>query len=138
MLAGASIVSGPLSYSRAALVVSLAAIGSGEVELAREVQRLSDQIEELREEERSEPRAQRTPPPAPSSTGYTLSVRTPVDATKFVMRDGSHVVAQNYAISGETVWIFDEHKARKIAIAQLDRAATDQINSANGVDLKLP
>jgi len=55
-----------------------------------------------------------------------------------VMRDGSHVVAENYALTGQTLWIFDEHKARKISMSDIDREATEKFNAANGVEIRLP
>jgi hypothetical protein len=108
---------------------------SSQVELAREVQQLSDQIEELRYEEGR--RAEQRTTPVPSSS-TSLTAHTPAIATTFVMRDGSHVVAQNYALTGQTLWIFDEHKARKIALSDIDREATEKFNAANGIDIRLP
>ena len=108
---------------------------SGQVELAREVQQLSDQIEALRYEEGR--RAQQKTTPVPSSS-TSLSARTPAIATTFVMRDGRAVVAENYALTGQTLWIFDEHKARKIALSDIDREATEKFNAANGIEIRLP
>ena len=104
---------------------------ANEIELARAVQRLSDEIEELRNEQRRGASPERTTP-VPSS-----SESMPARAT-FVLRDGHHLTAQNYAIAGQALWIIDEHQARKIDLADVDRSATEQLNAANGVDLKLP
>jgi hypothetical protein len=92
---------------------------------------LSDEIEDLRNEQRRGASPERATP-APSS-----SQSVPAPAT-FVLRDGNHLTAQNYAIAGQSLWIMDEHRARKIDLADVDRSATEQLNAANGVDLKLP
>ena len=109
---------------------------SSQVELAREVQQLSDQIEELRYEEGR--RAEQRQAPPPSSSGTSMSARSPAIATTFVLQDGSHVPAENYALTGQTLWIFNEHKARKIAVSDIDREATEKFNAANGIYIRLP
>jgi hypothetical protein len=123
-------------YTSAAPQQAVSSDTSGQVELAREVQQLSDQIEELRYEEGRRAERQTTPPP--SSSGTSLSARTPAIATTFVLRDGSHVVAENYALTGQTLWIFDEHKARKIPMSDIDREATEKFNADNGIVIRLP
>lgn len=106
------------------------------IELAREVQRLSDEVEDLRYEERRNSEPAR-PTPAPSRSGASLSAQTPAGSTTFVMRDGRHIVAQNYAIAGQTLWVVDEHRSRKFSLADIDRDATEKLNAENGIDLKL-
>src|SRR5215472_3314748 len=90
----------PSDYTSAQPQQAVSSDNSNQVELAREVQQLSDQIEELRYEEGRRAEQQKAPPP--SSSGISMSARTPAIATTFVMRDGSHVVAQNYALTGQT------------------------------------
>ena len=126
----------PSDYTSAQPQQAVSSDNSNQVELAREVQQLSDQIEELRYEEGRRAEQQKAPPP--SSSGTSMSARTPAIATTFVMRDGSHVVAQNYALTGQTLWIFDEHKARKIPLSDVDREATEKFNAANGIEIRLP
>ncbi|HSM85653.1 MAG TPA: hypothetical protein VLT16_05855 [Candidatus Limnocylindrales bacterium] len=103
-----------------------------EAQLTAEVQRLSDEIQDLREDQ--ERRAQAPPPPPP---GTSLSAVPPVPAV-FVFRDGRRISAQNYAITGQTLWILNEHTAKRYPVADLDRAATDQANAGAGIDLRLP
>ena len=45
---------------------------------------------------------------------------------------------QNYAVVGPTLWIFDEMRARKVAVAELDIPATAQLNDERGVEFRLP
>jgi hypothetical protein len=101
------------------------------VELATQVQHLSDEIEDLRNEERRESR------PAANSGG-SISAREPAATTTFVFRDGRRISTQNYALAGQTLWIFTEHTAHKYSLTELDAAATEQANAANGVDFHLP
>jgi hypothetical protein len=103
---------------------------SGNVQLAVEMQRLSDEVEDLRNETRQAAAAR---PP-----GGSWSVQEPGAAATFVFRDGRHITSPNYAIAGQTLWIFSEHTAHKYSLADLDRGATDQVNAANGVELRLP
>jgi hypothetical protein len=56
----------------------------------------------------------------------------------FVFRDGRRVSAKNYAIAGQTLWVLDEHNARKYQVSDLDRDATEQANAPNGIELRLP
>jgi hypothetical protein len=105
------------------------------VQLAAEVQRLTDEVEDLRSEESrrfSQDRA------AAANSGASMSAKEPGAATVFVFRDGHRISAQSYAIAGPTLWIFNEHTARNYQIADLDAAATDQANAANGVEFHVP
>jgi hypothetical protein len=44
----------------------------------------------------------------------------------------------NYAIVGDTLFDFSGDRAHKIAITDLDLAATQKANDAAGVEFKLP
>ena len=101
------------------------------MQLAMEVQRLSDEIEELREQERHEA----APRPQPQGS---LSAQPPAESTAFVFRDGHRISTQNYAIVGDTLWVLGGHTAKKVSLANLDKAATEQANAANGIELNLP
>lgn len=114
-------------------VAAEAPTSGADIELAREVQRLSDEIEDLREEQ-----SRAREPRQPLTPGSSLSAMPPAVATTFVFRDGRRVTAQNYAIAGETLWIVNENVAKKHSLADLDRAATEQVNAANGVEVHLP
>lgn len=107
----------------------------GNAQLAVEVQRLSDEISDLRGEQAMQrmqaARQQQVP-------GTSMSVVNPAVSTTFVFHDGRRVTAQNYAITGQTLWILNEHTSKKFSLSDVDRAATEQVNSANGVDLHLP
>jgi hypothetical protein len=106
-----------------------------DVQLSADVQRLSDEVEDLRSEARSKRYAEDR---AAAGSGTSLSAKDPAVATVFIFRDGHRISAQSYAITGETLWIFDEHAARKYLLADLDAPATEKANSANGVELHVP
>jgi len=96
-------------------------------ELAVEVERLSDEVAGLREENR---RA--------AAANNSITVTEPVATVSFIFRNGQKVSAKNYAIAGDTLWVLDEHAARKFALSDLDIPATQQTNAANGVEIHFP
>jgi hypothetical protein len=94
-----------------------------------EIDRLSHVVDRLldresREAEMAPSRAQ----PKAQSHGETV----------LVFRDKHTEEIQNYAIVGNTLWIFTELRARKVSIASLDVPATTKANDDRGVDFQLP
>ncbi len=65
---------------------------------------------------------------------------TPQERTKnlivLVFRDGHRMEIQNYAIVGQTLWVFEERVATKILLSDLDLDATQRENRGSG--LRLP
>jgi hypothetical protein len=61
----------------------------------------------------------------------------PIDPTVLVFRDGHHQEVTNYAIMGQTVYVFD-NRTQKIALTDLDVAATIKLNDDRGVDFHVP
>lgn len=107
---------------------------SNDVQFAVQMQRLTDEVEQLRDEQARQASEARQPPPP----GTSMSALPPAALTTFVFRDGHRLTAQNYAIAGQTLWIFSEHTAKRISLADIDLAATQQVNASNGVDIHLP
>ena len=103
---------------------------NNDVELAMAVQKLSDQVEDLRQDQRQRNQ--------PGPAVYNLSPAQPSQAAVFIFRDGRKISAQNYAIAGQTLWIFNERVSHKYALGDLDRAATEQANTANGIEIRFP
>ncbi len=62
---------------------------------------------------------------------------TPLDATVLVFRDGHQQEVSNYAIMGQTLYIFDSRR-QKIALGDLDVPATIKLNDDRGVEFHLP
>ena len=58
--------------------------------------------------------------------------------TILVFQDKHTEEVQNYAIVGQTLWVFDEQQAKKIRITDLDVPATKKANEDRGMDFQLP
>src|SRR5262249_6201530 len=101
-------------------------------QLAAEVQRLTDEVEDLRDEERNRNDRRAAEPNA------SITAKEPGLPVAFILRDGRHISARNYAIAGETLRILDDTLARKPALVHLDGAATHQDNAAKGIDIHIP
>lgn len=91
------------------------------------IDRLEGEVDRLREERE-----------ARQAQSSNASPKTVVPATELVFRDKHTEEVQNYAIVGQTFWILNAEKARKIPIAQLDIPATQKANEDRGVDFQLP
>ena len=100
--------------------------------LANQVERLADEVEMLREE-----RASRAESRPPAATPQSAVDEKPVPAV-LVYRDGRQGEAQNYAILGQTLWVFGEQGTRRIALAELDLEATKRLNDERGVEFVSP
>jgi hypothetical protein len=102
-----------------------------EGELASEVERLRDEVEQLRAEETSREQARQTaaqpPPPVQENTPTIL-----------IFRDGRRSEVRNYAIVGQTLWALTEQRARKIPVSDLDVEARKKVNADRGVEIRLP
>ena len=101
--------------------------------LTMEIQRLSDEVQDLRDQQQRQYEDSRRPAPPPAVTNVLPAV-----PALFVFKDGRRVSAKNYAIAGQTLWILDEHNARKYQVSELDRDATERANAPNGIELRIP
>ena len=86
-------------------------------ELTRELDRLSDEVERLRDEQQAR---YAPPPPKPQAP----SKPEPHEPTMLVFRDKHTQEVENYAIVGQTLWIFNEQRAMKVPLSSLDVDAT--------------
>jgi hypothetical protein len=89
------------------------------------IDRLEDEVAELREQRNS----------ARPSSQSKPEVRA---STVLVFQDKHTQEVQNYAIVGETLWVFDAQKASKVPVENLDIPATTKANDDRGVDFRLP
>jgi hypothetical protein len=103
-----------------------------ETDLAREVARLSDAIEQLRDEEQSRAQAQQ------SASQPRPSAEEKATTTILVFRDGRRTEIQNYAIVGETLWMLTEDRGQKVPMSNLDVEATRKLNADRGVEFRIP
>ncbi len=75
--------------------------------------------------------------PAAATEPPHQSEVAPLDATVLVFRDGHEQQVTNYAVMGQTLYVFDSHK-QKISLSDLDVPATVKANDDRGVDFVLP
>lgn len=87
----------------------------------QQINRLKDEVANLRVGSAS-------PPPEPEQ----------VHKTVLVFRDRHVEQIQDYAIVGDTLWVFTDLSTRKVLLAQLDIPATTKVNADRGVDFQLP
>ena len=99
--------------------------------LRSQIDRLTYEVERLREEQESARAAQQPKPQAQRS-----AVESP--ATVLVFRDGHRSEVRNYAIVGQTLWIFTEQRARKVPLSDLDVSATQAANAERGIEFAVP
>jgi len=100
-------------------------------ELARELDRLSDEVERLRDDQQA-----RYAPPAPKPQAQ--SKPEPHEPTVLVFRDKHTQEVENYAIVGQTLWIFNEQRATKVPLSSLDVDATGKANEERGLEFRVP
>jgi len=106
--------------------------------LAGQVQALTNEVELLREEQESGLQG-RAYPPQPAQTKTQREAKAhKLPTTAFIYRDGRQLEAQNYAILGKTLWVFDEDLTRKIPLNDLDLDATQKRNEDRGVEFVPP
>src|SRR5271157_720852 len=88
----------------------------------------------------SDPGLAQAPPafaqPAPQQQSAAREAK-PNDPSVLVLRDGHQQEVSNYAIMGQTVYVFDT-RAQKIALADLDVPATIKANDDRGLEFKIP
>jgi len=119
--------------------------------LKRQVAYLNTAIAELENERIPAERAVARPPAKSPKKGVTAGSTPPVAAdapapdadekvtkTVLVFRDGHKTEAVNYAIVGQTLWIYTETDSKKMPLADLDVAATKSANSDRGVTFQVP
>src|SRR5438552_6375118 len=95
-------------------------------ELSLEVERLSEEVQLLRDEDIRLHNESRS---AALQNQGSMSAQQPPAYTVLVFRDGHKLSVQNYAVAGNTIWIMNEQSAKKIPISDLDIPATQQANS---------
>ena len=73
-------------------------------------------------------------PPAPVVPPAEVK---PGEPTELVFRDGKHQEVTNYAIMGDSLYVFDQGR-KQIALADLDIAATIKANDDRGLEFRMP
>jgi len=73
-------------------------------------------------------------PPAPREPERTEAAVP----TVLIFRDQHQQEVENYAIVGQTVWLFAPQHNQKIPLTELDLSATTKANDDRGVDFRVP
>ena len=107
-------------------------VNNNEAELTYQVQRLSEEVEQLRQEQALAATRQQ---PVPPSSVY---VPEPAPPIVLVFRDGRRQEIQNYAVVGQTLWVLDENKSTKIPLSELDLDAIQRENRGRSVRIPPP
>jgi len=76
----------------------------------------------------------RSDPPPQHAEERTESTPT----TVLIFLDERKQEIQNYAVVGQTLWIFEPRRTEKIPLSQLDIPATAKANDERGVDFRVP
>jgi hypothetical protein len=103
-----------------------------EGDLSREVERLRGEVEQLRQDQAVQEQARLASP-----EGRTSAEEKGV-STVLVFGDGHRSEVQNFAIVGQTIWVFTEQRARRIPVSKLDVEATKKANVERGTEFRYP
>jgi hypothetical protein len=100
---------------------------------AAEINRLAEEVQELREEREY---AQASPAPAPQPrTEAKLVEDLPV---VLVFLDKRIQEVKSYAVANEMLVVLDGNRTKKFPLADIDLAATMKLNDERGVDFQVP
>jgi hypothetical protein len=98
-------------------------------------QSLEDQRMDQRMRQQSDPDVYaRSAPPLAHQEARTEVV----PPTVLVFRDQRKQEVQNYAIVGQTLWIFSPERTQKVPLTEVDIDATQKANEDRGVDFRVP
>ena len=102
-------------------------------EVRRELESLRSTVREYRDELRA---TRVTEQPAPTAELVQPAANQP--QTVLVFRDGHQVDVENYAIVGGMLYDLSAGHTKKVALAELDLAATVKQNDERGVQFRVP
>jgi hypothetical protein len=102
-------------------------------EVRRELESLKSTVREYRDELRATGGAEQ---PVPKPEPEQVAAKQP--QTVLVFKDGRKLDIENYAIVGGTLYDFSEGRTKKVALAELDLAATVKQNDERGVEFRVP
>jgi len=103
-------------------------------QLQQEVNQLGNEVERLRGEQQ----AAASPPTQQRFQQGAQPGGAPLQPTTLVFRDGKQEQVQNYAIVGNTLWVFNERRTRKILLSELNVPATQKVNEERGIEFSVP
>ena len=105
--------------------------------LQSDLYRLQAELDQVRQQQAMQAERQQYALNAPTDTSRAIPAARPAAAappTVLIYRDGHQAEVHNYAVVGQTMWIFSEERARKVPLADLDLDATRKANDERGVE----
>jgi hypothetical protein len=100
-----------------------------------EIDRLKTEVDQLKQQREAER------PDATPEANAVQSPSTPQEPeeppTVVVLRDGRKLTVRNYAIMGHTFWDFSARPAKQLPISEIDVAASQRANEAQGIEFPL-
>ncbi|TAM82609.1 MAG: hypothetical protein EPN47_08105 [Acidobacteria bacterium] len=136
-----------VEYQQASLIANgdvAAEVAAQEKEyLSSQVQALTNEVHSLREQQSLRQIVQG---PAASSGVETSGRPLPqaesraqqaFPVTVFIYRDGHEMEVRDYAIFGDTLWVFNGPAARKFPLSDFNIEASRQVNEEHGVEFPL-
>ena len=100
--------------------------------LSRRVQQLNETVQ-LLQAQLTAAQAQQPQPGALEPSG--ASTERPANPVTLIFKNGKRIAAQGYAIMGQSLWILTPGGSERVALSDLDVAATQRANSARGVSI---
>ncbi|MBA3913568.1 MAG: hypothetical protein H0X25_06875 [Acidobacteriales bacterium] len=112
-------------------------------QLSNQVNQLTYEVQRLREDQQLSRATPPQPPPPPSPPtaapgSHHKPQAQPIPMTKLIFLDGHTEEVGDYAIVGQTLWIFNEQRAVKVPMGRIDVPATERANEERGVDFVVP
>lgn len=75
---------------------------------------------------------------SPATPAISPDADDRVTKTLLVFKDGHKIEATNYAIVGQSLWIYTENDSKRVPLSDLDVTATKNANSDRGVTFQVP
>lgn len=107
--------------------------------LGDQIQRLSAEVESLRNQQAPQPSAAAVPPApvapqAPSAPPPVAEQTPPEPPITVVLKSGRKLQVHNYAVMGQTFWDFSAQPARRIPVEKINVPASINASNANGAE----
>jgi hypothetical protein len=111
-----------------------------EIEMANEMnaQSLAEQRMRGEQDQDMYARSDLQPQHSDPATSHVEERNESIPTTVLVFRDERKQEVQNYAVVGQTLWVFEPQRTEKIPLSQLDIPATAKANDERGVDFRVP
>lgn len=112
--------------------------------LSRKVRALTEEVHSLQQQQSfgQYPQQPLTPSRAEAAQQAVPEAQSRVQQkfppTVFIYRDGHEMEVRDYAIFGETLWVFQGDATRKFPLRDFNLAASRQVNEEHGVEFSLP